>query len=89
MYREDPGQTREPPETHQVIEGSHQNEESVCQMEKRKAEGARKEVTDIVVEARRRKILKQVENADPGTGNCWQLLRWVDSLSERHTHGRG
>lgn len=28
-----------------------------------------------MVKARTRKVLKQVESADPVTGNCWQLLR--------------
>lgn len=34
-----------------------------------------REVKGIASEARRRIILKQVEKADPQTGECWQLLR--------------
>lgn len=36
------------------------------------------EVRDIVIEAKRRKILGQVKNLDPMTGNCWKWLRVLE-----------
>lgn len=42
---------------------------------------------EIVAVARRRKILKQVEKADPQTGECWQLLRVLgkgEKIPETH-----
>lgn len=43
--------------------------------DRRKYRGLEREVKNLVLEARRRQILNQVEEANQETGNCWQVLR--------------
>lgn len=43
--------------------------------DRRRLRQLQREMKDIVVEAKRRRILKQVESTDPVIGDCWQLLR--------------